>query len=145
MDEKIVEDMLDELLPSLEALEARNEAVLQFLKEKGIAPEDQLAPYLEQSRNASNVRWRAVHLRMKRLLLSAIEQEEKRGEEESSAKHETHPEAAKPEAQEREMRRDEPEHRSTRTAHSNNKAAGEQRTDRLREGAPDQEAKKDAA
>jgi hypothetical protein len=74
------EEILEELLPPLEALETQSGAVLQFLKEKGIATDEQLAPFLEQARNASNVRWRAARLRINHLLAPAFETAEKRRE-----------------------------------------------------------------
>ncbi len=73
MDLSVAEQVLDEFIPSLEALEAQSGAILQFLKEKGIPRMKQLAPYLEQARSASNVRWLAVRLRMNRLLAPVVE------------------------------------------------------------------------
>jgi hypothetical protein len=81
MDLSVAEQVLDELLPSFEALETHNEAILQFLKDKGIATDEQLAPYMEQARSASTIRWRAVRLRMNRLLTPVFKAAEKTAEE----------------------------------------------------------------
>jgi hypothetical protein len=86
MDRGAVEQLLDELLSSMEALEKRSAAILQFLKEEDYATEDQLAPYMEQAGNASNVRWRAARLRMMSLLNSAMRDETAGSMAESSAK-----------------------------------------------------------
>jgi hypothetical protein len=75
MDPEIVEQIFDELFPTFQSLETQSAAIMQFLKDKGIASEDQLAPYLEQAANASSVRWRVARLRMARLLAAADKSE----------------------------------------------------------------------
>jgi hypothetical protein len=77
MDENVVREMLHELFTSLEALETQNSAITQFLKDKGITNEEELAPYLESAGNASNVRWLAARVRMDHLLSSAMKTPEK--------------------------------------------------------------------
>lgn len=72
MDQAIVQQIVDELLYSLEPLETQNQALLQFLKAKGIATDEELAPFLEQAGNASNIRWRAVRVRTAALISSAM-------------------------------------------------------------------------
>jgi hypothetical protein len=72
---KPIKEILNELFSHLERLETQSEAILQFLKEKKRVTDKQLAPYLEQAGNASNVRWRAARVRIEHLL-SSMETEE---------------------------------------------------------------------
>ena len=87
--EAIVTEILDALIPTFEAAEARSGAVLQFLKDKGIATQDELAPYLQQAGDASNVRWRAARLRLEHLFSSAIKGAQKAVEKREEADNKT--------------------------------------------------------
>jgi hypothetical protein len=68
MDNEAMKEVLNELFSHLERLETQSEAILQFLKEKKRVTDKQLAPYLEQAANASNVKWRAARVRINHLL-----------------------------------------------------------------------------
>jgi len=68
-----MEELLDELFSSLEALETKSSATLQFLKDRDHVTDEDLASYVEQAGKASNVRWRAARLRIMSLLASALE------------------------------------------------------------------------
>ena len=72
MDEKIVQQILNELFTSFENSETQSAALLLFLKDQGIATEEKLAPYFEQAGKTSEVRWRAARVRMGALLASAM-------------------------------------------------------------------------
>ena len=73
MERNALKELLDELLPSLEALEGRTGAILEFMRDKGLATDEELAPYLEQANNAANVRWLAARLRINRILATVEE------------------------------------------------------------------------
>lgn len=85
MDIKVAEEFLDELFSSLEALETRSTAVLQFLKEQGEVTDEELAPYFEQASRASNVRWRAARVRMMSLFSSAVKSIEESSEKSATS------------------------------------------------------------
>jgi hypothetical protein len=101
MNTEPIKEVLNELFSHLERLETQSDAILQFLKEKKRVTDKQLAPYLEQAGNASNVRWRAARVRIEHLLSSMEDKEEetKLGKKPEIAQAETSkPEEAKTEA-----------------------------------------------
>ena len=71
MDEALLQEVFNELFQSLETAEIQSAAVFQFLKAKGIAREEDLAPYFEQASKASSLRWVATRARINRLLSAA--------------------------------------------------------------------------
>src|SRR5260221_12968989 len=68
MNNEAMKEVLNDLFSHMERLETQTEAILQLLKEKKRVTDKQLAPYLEQAGNASNVRWRAARVRIEHLL-----------------------------------------------------------------------------
>ena len=89
INQDVAQEILHELFSSLEALDTQCTAMLQFLKDKGIAKEEELAVHFEQAGNASSVRWRAARVRIDHLLSSAVKAEERespKAEEQQSAK-----------------------------------------------------------
>jgi hypothetical protein len=95
MDENtnIVQEILHDLFSAMEALETQNTAILQFLKDKGIATDEELASRLEQAGNASSVRWRGVRVRADYLFASAIKAAEQAAQKESPKPAETEQES----------------------------------------------------
>ena len=85
MNMSVVDRLMDEMIPSLEALETQNAAILEFLKDKKITTDETLAPYLERAGNASNVRWRASRLRITSMLSSAMRSDEQSAQQEKEA------------------------------------------------------------
>src|SRR6266481_1286799 len=84
-----VQEIFHDLFSSMEALETQSTAVLQFLKDKGIATDKELASHLEQAGNASSVRWRGVRVRADYLFSSAVKAAEQAAEKESAKPAET--------------------------------------------------------
>ena len=100
MDENnIVQEILHDLFSSLEALETQSTAIVQFLKDKGIATDEELASHLEQAGDASSVRWRGVRVRADYLFASAVKAAEQVAERESTKHAEMKPES-KPDTRE---------------------------------------------
>jgi hypothetical protein len=99
MDEKIVNEILNDLYSSLEDAETQSAAILLFLKDRGLVTDETLAPYLEQAGRASDVRWRAARVRMASLLASAMKTSEastqKQTEEQAAEKQKSAAPAAK--------------------------------------------------
>ncbi len=63
-----LKEILSELFALLEAQETTSAALLQLLKDQGIASDEKLSTYLDQAGRASNVKWRAARMRMEYLL-----------------------------------------------------------------------------
>jgi cobalamin biosynthesis protein CobT len=94
MDEEIVRQILDEIFSSLEPLDTHTSALLQFLKAKGIAADEELAPFLEQAGNASSVRWRAARVRIGSLISSAMKSADRHPETQTPIVDQKNSEAA---------------------------------------------------
>jgi len=86
MDEKTMQEIFHEFISSLEALDTQNAAISQFLKDKGIAPQQELAPYLERAGNASSVRWLGTRVRIDYLFSSAVKEKEEKEEKDAEKK-----------------------------------------------------------
>jgi hypothetical protein len=87
-------EIFDHLFSLLEAQETQSAAMLQLIKDKGIASDEELAPYLDQAGNISNVRWRAARVRIN-YLLSSTKPAEQAEEKKESAHKDTAPEVNK--------------------------------------------------
>jgi hypothetical protein len=81
VNENAVKEVLDELFGSVENLETQSAAILQFLKSKGLASEEDLARQLELAGKSSNVRWVAAGARIDHLVFSAIKREKTKSPE----------------------------------------------------------------
>ena len=67
MSENPIKEILSDLLPYLESLEAQSSAMLQLLRDTQIANNEELNRYMEKAGEASSVKWRAARVRMEHL------------------------------------------------------------------------------
>ena len=117
---KVGGELLDQLFSALEDLETQSAGILQFLKGKGLATDEELAPYLQQAADASNVRWLAARLRMDALLAAAI----KDTEEELARKTEERARAHDESTAERKEEQSEARQKPTKDQHKDAQAGG---------------------
>lgn len=134
MNSKITQEMLDELIPSLKALDTQSAAVLEFLKHEGIASDEKLAPYLQQAASASNVRWLGVRVRIERLLSFAEKDSAAgRSDKEENKLQTTHAEAAETSQSDSEAEDNsksiDPENANQKTTNDKNPATMSKNTD----------------
>lgn len=118
MDSEIANELLEELASALQPIEAQNAALLEFIREKGIAKDDELAPYLERAAAASAVQWRAMRVRMARLFASAEKKAEQAAERDKAA------EQQRPQSPEKPVQADQHSQVKSSTKQSENLASG---------------------
>ena len=90
MNSNVLEELVEALLSSIEALETDTAATLQLLRAEGIASDEKLAPHLEQARAASSVRARATRVRLQHLIASASKEEERAAKKSQEGAGEEH-------------------------------------------------------
>ncbi len=147
MNEKNAQEMLHELFSSLEELDTQSTAILRFLKDKGMASDEDLAPYLEQAGNETSVRWLAARVRIDHLLAGAMKENEESARqkpapvaEENSASAEIRPKKETAESEETDAKPQE-----TQKELATNKAAGDEGdASAERSGRPSEVGKKTA-
>jgi hypothetical protein len=113
MQQDRLKEVLSQLFTVLEAQETNCAAVLQLLKDEGIASDEKLATYLNQAGNASNVKWRAARMRMEYPLTPI----QKQTSDNDKAKAKS-PEAKSPEAKSSEAKSDNRNAENTPTTNS---------------------------
>lgn len=70
------EQVFEEVLPYLEMLDAQIGALIQVLQDKGITSRDEFAGYVQRADLGSNVKERAMRVRMEYLFSNAAKRRE---------------------------------------------------------------------
>jgi hypothetical protein len=104
MDEEILKQIFDELFTSLEPLETQTAALLHFLKAKGIATDEELAPFLDQAGNTANIRWLAARVRTEALISSAMKPSDQEVQKKEGVQGKEEENREKPDNQEHEKK-----------------------------------------
>ena len=104
MDRAITDEILEELSSTLRRVEAQSSAILEFVKDKGLVKEDELAPYLERANAASSVRWRATRVRLEKLFSGLEKKQQQKEQQEDEERKEA---GQKKEQQKQEARKSE--------------------------------------
>ena len=134
MDEKNLQEIFHDFIASLEAMDTQNSAISQYLKEKGVVDQKELAPYLERAGNASSVRWLGVRVRLDHLFSSAMKSSEGESATEKDSQPKKEKEAAEPDAkppsakEPQEQGRKNPETHQNSSAESKSNPADDQNT-----------------
>jgi hypothetical protein len=120
IDTEVLQEVFDEVFSALEAVETQNGAILQFLKDRGIASDEDLAPFREKAAKTSSVRGRAARIRANHLLSGAAKAmelaEEKSRRDTDAKKAASEPAESRSEEHEK--------HAAQNTAGSSGEAAG---------------------
>jgi outer membrane biosynthesis protein TonB len=95
--EQMLKEIADELFSVFESMETQSGAIAMFLKEKGIASDEELAPFLQQAGDASSVKWLAARVRFDHLLSSIAKNIDEGAKNETAKPSKEEPESTKAE------------------------------------------------
>ena len=96
MNLELLQEVLEEMGSSLAEMEARNGALLQLLKNKGMVTDEELEPLVAEAGKAANVRWRAARIRLESQIAAEKDKEEREREKAREEKEAADKNARKP-------------------------------------------------